>query len=67
MTIRLSDVMDQPGVGAYFTLFDDAAPHMERTRMSFEYPTRRDADTAHVNMTAALGKATVTVPAPKPR
>jgi hypothetical protein len=58
--------MDQPGGEAYFTLFDDTAPQMERTRMSFEYATRQDAEEAHKSMTEAFANATVTAPAPRP-
>jgi hypothetical protein len=67
MAIKLSNVTDQPGGSSYFTLFDDAAPPMERTRMSFEYPTQRDANAAHKDMVAALEKASVTAPEPRPR
>ena len=67
MAIKLSDVTDQPGGGAFFTLFDDSVPHMERTRMSFEYPTRKDADAAHDSMRAVLANGTAKAPAPRPR
>jgi hypothetical protein len=67
MAIKLSEVADQPGGEAYLTLYDDAVPQMERTRMSFEYATRQHADAAHKSMTEVLVKAKVVAPAPRPR
>lgn len=55
MPITLSPVHNQPAGGAYFTLMDGKG-----VIITFEFPTRAAADTAHAHMADMLAAGTAT-------